>query len=610
MAKIKVLPPNLIDQIAAGEVIENPASVIKELVENSIDAGAKKIFIKIQNVGKDLIQVIDDGEGMSEQDCLLATKRHATSKLQKIDDLYQLNTMGFRGEALCAIASISHLEITTNQNDKSAGFFLQVINGKKTSSSKIGFAKGTKILVKNIFQNIPVRLKFLKSVATELQRIKDRVLCLSLANPEIEFRLLDENKTLLHFLAQANYKNRIEDCLGNYIAKNLFCLSYKESYLSFTGFFSLPEYCRINKKMQFEFINNRYIQSPQINKAIYKGYEGMLMRQLHPIYVLFVKIDPAEVDVNVHPAKTNVQLKNHILVQTIISQQIINHIRQKTKNHQGLSKENLSNTDTIPRIETVRKTNNTLFTPSFSKKKNFSQNSPSPNAPFVEGAMEEEFMQTPVLQPPKKQEEKEFKDFSYIRVIGVYGKYLFAQIGERFAMVDVHAAHERIRYEKIKQEFFQSNKANSVPLLQPLELHFSKTDLDRIIENLSLFEEKGLQLKESSNNSFFVHTLPSFLQKELNQERIIKYFILEVIEEKENFGTVGNFQEFIKDKIQRKSCHSAIRGVREVQSMQQEDLEELLQQICSDEGIIYCPHGRPVILFYQEQDLDKLFKRS
>jgi DNA mismatch repair protein MutL len=630
MPKIQVLASHLIDQIAAGEVIERPFSVVKELVENAIDAGATKIFIQIQNAGKDLIQIVDNGVGMSKEDCLLAIQRHATSKLSSIEDLYQLTTMGFRGEALAAIGSISNMEITTNQDEASSGFFVRISNGKKIDSGNIGFAKGTRISVKNIFQSIPARLKFLKSNAAELQRIKDKVLCFALAHPNIEFRLLENSKMLLQFPARVQLIDRVSDCLGVHISKNLFFLNYKESYMSFEGFFSLPEYCRVNKKLQFEYINGRHIQSTQLNKAIYKGFEGMLMKQLHPIYIIYVKLAPSEVDVNVHPAKTQVQLKNHILVQTILSQQIASRIRKQTRKYHKLTKENFiqNQSSSGGTQEFPRHSSNKLFATTYTRKSSDTRANPDaransapsqssrPDTPLefqtASDTRKEALLQKNFSSEESKAisiESKKLQKAEYIRVLGIYKKYLFAQIDERFAIVDVHAAHERIRFEELKQKFLQQGKKATIPLLEPFVVEFSVLDFEKIAGQTTLFEKNGLHFQKQQDHCFLVKSIPSFLQSSKNQEQIIKNFILELVEEKENFQNIGKIQDFVNSSLQSKSCHSAIRGEQQVAQMSISEMEQMLEVICQNEMAIYCPHGRPIILFYDEKDLDKFFKR-
>lgn len=625
MQKIQILASHLIDQIAAGEVIERPASVVKELVENAIDAAATKILIRVQNAGRSLIQIIDNGEGMHPQDCLLAVQRHATSKLKVIEDIYQLNTMGFRGEALAAIASISELEITTNQDEATAGFFVRVSNGKMQESGKIGFAKGTKVVARNIFQSIPARLKFLKSNATELQKIKDKVFCFGLIHHKIEFHLLEDEKTIFHFPARNLLADRVRDLLGKHHTKNLFFLEYQESYINFQGFFSLPEFCRVNKRLQFEYINRRHIQSTQLNRAVYKGYEGMLMKQLHPIYILYITINPSEVDVNVHPAKTQVQLKNHILVQTIISQQISTSIRKKTRQHHGLSqnhslsKENFLTKKNFPSAERDNyaiKENKRLFSNvSYEKPAETSATKPPTNSfSNNEGYFsipQKNFLVNDDIGNHLEKDHKILtgeKEEFYINILGVYKKYLFAQINNRLAMIDVHAAHERIRFEEIKQNFLQSYSQETTSLLTPFVIKFSSYEHGKVLENLALFQEKGLTLKQTTNG-FLVQSLPSALQEVKNQEQTMKNFILEVLDEKENFQNTGNIQEVVNAKLQRKSCHSAIRGIEQVAQMSLAEMQQLVKQICQNEMIIYCPHGRPIILFYDENDLDKLFQR-
>ena len=649
MQQIQKLPESLVNQIAAGEVVESPFSVIKELVENSIDAASSKIMISIKNGGRDFIQVLDNGKGMNADDCRLAVERHATSKIKKIEDLYSISSMGFRGEALAAIASVAELEITTSQSDEEAGFNLCLDFGKKTSETHLGFSRGTRVVVKNIFQNIPARLKFLKSVKGEIDKIYNEIICFALAHPEIEFKLLDEKKTLLELPKKTEFIQRLTDCLGKRIVENFIFLKHQESYLNFEVYISLPDFCRINKKMQYEYINARHIKSTHINRAIYKGYGSLLPRQMHPVYLMKLDLEPAEIDVNVHPAKIEVRLRNHQLVQTIITEQIQLQLRSQAREHYNIpaTMENHAE-NTASQKTTPDASFNSLFsTREISKRK-------EPNSSFIKEdatntfysadssikkdetfisriqdnraskSLENFAVDSSILKKNNILEEnlsavgmspleKKSINLPVCSILGVFTKYLFAVVDQRLAIVDVHAAHERIRFEELKK-IYQGNqekkkRLESYILLHPFLVSFSSKEAQTIQSQSDFWYSIGFEVEDFGNGDVSVKEIPSILRSDKNQEMVIRNFILEVLDEWQTFGKMGDQQQFILSSLQTMACHSSIRGQAGVNQMSHQEMKNLILQLYTSGVDLYCPHGRPVIVFREEKELDRIFKR-
>ena len=327
-SKIQILPETLINKIAAGEVVERPASVVKELLENAIDAGATDVQVTVKNGGKDLISILDNGCGMNESDAKLSVERHATSKIYNEDDLFRISTLGFRGEALASIASVSHFELLTCNQEKQGGTRIQIQGGYLEQLSKIGFPKGTKVSVERLFFNTPARLKFLKTTATELQHIQRHILQKSLSNPDIHFRLTHNRQLLLNLPRGQGLQKRIQQIFGEEFLDTIFPVNHEETSLHFSGFISFPSKPRKSRRWQYIFVNDRNVKSPAINHGIYDGYGVFLGKGQHPAFFLDIHLDPTEIDVNVHPAKTEIRFRNSQLVHTILADQISNALKE------------------------------------------------------------------------------------------------------------------------------------------------------------------------------------------------------------------------------------------------------------------------------------------
>lgn len=620
MGEIQILPELMINKIAAGEVVERPASVVKELLENAVDAGADQIIIQIKNGGKDLISILDNGKGMSAEDARLAIERHATSKIREMADLDSISTMGFRGEALAAIASVSRFELTTCRNEDEGGFMISLEGGKNMKTVKLGFAKGTRIKVENLFFNTPARLKFLKAMKTEYGHIYDTVIRTAMANPHIQFRLTHNQNISLNLPKNQSFRERIRDCFGSDISDSLIEIQHEESYLKFTGLISPPSACRPSKRWQHVFVNDRYVKDKTIQHSVTQGYKTLLMKHLFPVYFLKIELDPKETDVNVHPAKTEIRFRNQNLIHTILSEQIARVLKKGTREafFQSPVEEPQLETRLIEKTEAVKpaaadrgfrktevsypeKAQHSVQESSYEVDKNEQLGFPvsAPDTParkevnkafvFAEKGGHETRQEVPVTH--------ERPD---ARVIGQFSKYILADIDGRLVIIDKHAAHERIRFEEIKRNFYAKEVA-SQPLMIPVMLELPPQDGILLEQYQEEWEQLGFVIDHFGRNDYSVKEVPVILK-----DRDVRGVIREVLDELSGFGKIGRMELFFNQVFEKMACHSAIRGD---QHMSPEEMDKLLLSLQELDLLLHCPHGRPVMVALSEEELDKKFKR-
>ncbi|MDH5561806.1 MAG: DNA mismatch repair endonuclease MutL, partial [Deltaproteobacteria bacterium] len=510
MANIQILPESLINHIAAGEVVERPASVLKELVENSIDSGADQILVSLKNAGKDHISVLDNGSGMNERDALLAIERHATSKIKEVNDLNHIQTLGFRGEALAAISAVSRFELTTCADERQGGFQVRMEGGQIRHRAKTGFPKGTRITVENLFFNTPARQKFMKSNQTEYHHLHELLIHLALGYPHIQFRLSHDKAIIFNFPKGQSFAQRAEQCFGSEIVQPLIECSHQESYLRFSGLFSPPEHSRTTKRWQHTLVNDRYVICKSINHGITEGYKTLLMKNSHPVFFVKLYLSPDEIDVNVHPAKTEIRLKNPSLIHTIFSEQISRLLKSGVRNkifnpraHENLPSDagesNPARAESHARgavpsrdlglsgqAEPHLRADSTFIEPNqqigfethVTRPDNTSDKPsqtyrPTPREPmFVRDESPFSFSKNqPVVQPAQTRQIK-----GAFKAIGqLHNKYVLAEADEKLVLIDQHAAHERVRFEEIKSQFY-SNSLATHPLMIPQLLELPPQD--------------------------------------------------------------------------------------------------------------------------------------
>lgn len=624
MTKIEELSQTLANQIAAGEVVERPASVVKELVENAIDAGSTQIDIYLEESGLKKIQVVDNGEGIEADDVLNAFKRHATSKIHSRDDLFRIRSLGFRGEALPSIASVSEvtLETSTGEGD---GSYLFLSGGEVKENKPHSLRKGTSLTVENLFFNTPARLKYVKTLQTELANIGDIVNRLAMSHPNIAFRLMNDDNRMLTTTGSGDLKQTIAGIYGLATAKKMLKVEKEDLDFKVSGFVSLPEVTRASRNYVSLIINGRYIKNYVLNKAIIEGYGSKLMVGRFPLAVLQIDMDPLLVDVNVHPTKQEVRLSKEkeltVLIREAIkealSDQILipnasdsapfrKRIVQEEKPEQlGF---NFSSQPTNKQPEPRRVPSDLAYDQDsgdfYVKKQPDHVVEPVNNlstdevvSSHVEETIEVVEREVAVEQNNPSTKEEAFPDLDYFGQM--HGTYLFAQNKEGLFIIDQHAAQERVKYEYFREKIGEVT-SNLQELLVPIVLEYPHADMLRIKENQHILEEVGIFLEDFGNNSFIVRAHPTWYIKG-QEESIIREMVDIFLETGK-----ANVAKFREDTAIMMSCK---RSIKANHYLDEKQARALLEDLKTCENPFNCPHGRPVLIQFSNNDMEKMFKR-
>jgi DNA mismatch repair protein MutL len=629
MGKIIQLDDQLANKIAAGEVVERPASVVKELVENAIDANSSVIEIEVEEAGLSKIRVIDNGDGIEEDDCLTAFQRHATSKIKDENDLFRIKTLGFRGEALPSIASVSELEIKTSTGEE-AGTRLLLRGGEVIVHEKTNSRKGTDITVSNLFFNTPARLKYLKTVHTELGNISDVVNRLAMAHPHIAFRLSHNGKKLLSTNGNGQVLQVISAIYGVQTAKKMIPIHAESLDFTVKGYISLPELTRASRNYISIIINGRFVKNIAITKAIQEGYHTLLPIGRYPIVFLQIEMDPLLVDVNVHPAKLEVRLsKEYELYELIVkaikdafkTKQLIPEISSSVKITRPQTEQQKLIFDHVIKNEpeTPINTWNDKYTNVVKEKKDeviddIQIESVQPSSVIVS----EPNMREPDIQEKEPIEEiikdendsKELKEENLSnetveRVPPMYpigqmhGTYILAQNERGLYIIDQHAAQERINYEYFREKVGQvDNKLQD--LLVPLTFHYSSDEYIIIEEHKEELAKVGIFLEPFGHNSFIVRSHPQWFPKGMETE-IIEEMIDQVLKYKK-----VDIHKLREEAAIMMSCKAAIKAN---QYLRNDEIFALLETLRKTSDPFTCPHGRPIIIHYSTYEMEKMFKR-
>ena len=642
---VRILPESLINKIAAGEVVERPASVVKELLENSIDAGATDIHVTVKNGGKDLISILDNGCGMNEADAQLAVERHATSKILDENDLFRIQTLGFRGEALAAIASVSHFELLTCEDENQGATRIFIKGGYLEQMGKIGFPQGTKITVERLFYNTPARLKFLKTTATELQHIQQHLVQKSLAHPDIHFRLTHNRQLLLNLSGGQQLQTRIQQLFGEEFKEILMTVKHEETYLQYSGFISFPSKPRTSRRWQYIFVNDRNVKSPAVNHGIYGGYGTFLGKGQHPVFFLNLKIDPTEIDVNVHPAKTEIRFRNSQLVHTILVDQISRALKDgasrrffgREHSHSQMSRTEISGQIELPMEEalTLESQYSGMTFPKRKKRATESRELPprgalkgkhsaelstfaaekplaeiSPVAQRIQnyassGVLEasdstpdnlpgHEIRNLRLLSPLPQIPQK-------IRVLGQFRKtYIMAENDAGLLMIEQRALHERLLYDfytealQKKEVALQTFQVSLLIELSPQE----SVLLEQSLEHLGLC---GFAVSPFGGSSFAVNTIPEILHVE-QVEKVIRG----IIDRLALFGKRSQVEEIIRDICEVVSTNAALPAGQELSLTEMGILlaqwEEMGSSMASLKDV-------PLLVEFSMQELERRLKR-
>jgi DNA mismatch repair protein MutL len=623
MGKIRKLSQNVANQIAAGEVIDRPASVVRELLDNSIDSGADRITIRIEEGGSNLIRVSDNGAGMDKDDLLLSIERHATSKISSVADIFAIKTLGFRGEALPSICSVSRMEITTRPDEQISAFRLKANGGVIESVEETGAPSGTTIDVRDLYFNTPARKKFLKTVKTEAALIVDTVSRIALPFSDIYIKLLDNlsGKTILNLPSSDTELNRLTALFGKEAAQSFMDARFVHDRFSIRAYLSLPELSRTRGDRMFVYVNNRNIRDKLVMSAITGGYGQRLMKGRYPQVALFIDIDPAFVDINVHPAKQEVRFEDGRLIYQAISSTIaralgdqINPFKSSDDVHKDkpffespIVSEKTQETDAHAPVyyqeetikpqrlevrEAIPETQQVLF----NQKKATYQ--PPDIGEVIIPVREEKLVQQ--VQPQVKPYYRHDHIDENPLVIGqLKGTYLLFEERDGLLMIDQHAAHERVVYETLRQKY-AAKKMESQNFLLPVDIELSNRDARILEEKLEQINNLGFEIEHFGGNSFLIRAVPAILVNS-DWQNFLKDLI-PVLHEEDDLTTTGAMDKLLTIM----ACHGAIRAG---QRMTEKEISILLTQLQQLDLATNCPHGRPVYKKISYTELEKMFKR-
>ena len=583
MGIIKIMSEHLANQIAAGEVVEKTLNVVKELVENSIDAESSEIKIELIDSGVKEIKIIDNGIGMDKEDALTAFSRHATSKLIDEDDLYNINSLGFRGEALPSIASVSHIIMTTCKND--IGTSIEIDGGTLKNISPSPSRQGTIIIVKDLFYNTPVRLKYLKNLYIELANITDYINKIALSYPNIKFTLINNDKKLLSTDGKGRLLKVISDIYGIEAAKKMIEINSSNDDYEINGYISYPEIVRSNKNVITTLVNGRVIRNNEINRMILDSYHTYIAVDKFPIVVLNIEVDPILVDVNIHPTKTDIKFSKIETLKTLVKETIENKLTRLTL---------------IPTIENINdldkiELENTLF------KEEKSDIIKEEQTPYetINIEFENDYSYTNNNIVLEEQTEKE--RIKKIYPVGlVHGTYIIAENDLGMFVIDQHAANERINYELFLDKMSKKEK-EVIDLLIPITLELTNSDFIILKENFNILDDLGISYELFGINTILIRSVPNWLPKNNLEEAINK--IIYIIISKEDFS----IEKFIEKVAITLACKMSIKANDHITHS---DMEYLLDKLRSCNNPFTCPHGRPTIITYSKYELEKLFKRA
>lgn len=641
---IQVLDQSTINKIAAGEVIERPSSVVKELVENAIDAGATAITIEIKEGGISFIRITDNGSGIAPEEIKLAFLRHSTSKIKSIEDLMNVSSLGFRGEALSSIAAVSQIELVTKTADSFTGIRYVIEGGKEVSFEEVGAPDGTTFMIRNLFFNTPVRRKFLKTAATEAGYINALLEHLSLSHPDISFRFISNNQNRLHTSGNMNLKDIIYSVYGRDITKNLIELDVSTQDIHITGFIGKPAICRGNRGFENYYINGRYIKSHIITRAIEEAYRGFIMPHNYPFTALHFQINPSILDVNVHPTKMELRFsKNEFVYQFVLdaitdalnrrelipevkpSDTVAESAMQNTTTQQNASAQpeppipsmsvqkpsrlpepfeaerlpdlaEKSLSDTVSESVTPYGTHNTQ------SRQNIQNIQNTHNTQNVRDSQDTQQTAKPAEQmnlfEDKLLDVNHKQDY---RIIGqLFDTYWLIEFEDSFYMMDQHAAHEKILYERLMKQFHEKTY-HSQMIMPPVILTLSLREEQILKENWKTFTALGYEIEEFGGKEYKVTGLPAELPTVIDCKQLLIELIDTIADE-----SATHDPERITEKVASMSCKAAVKGNNRLSF---KEAEELMRELMEAENPYNCPHGRPTLIKMTKYEIERKFKR-
>lgn len=599
---IHLLPDSVANQIAAGEVIQRPASAVKELMENAIDAGAGRIRLIVKDAGKALIQVIDDGKGMSSTDTRMAFERHATSKIKKVEDIFSIRTMGFRGEALASIAAIAQVSLKTRQEDQELGTHIEIEGSEFKLQEPCQTPVGSSFSIKNLFFNVPARRNFLKSNPVELKHIIDEFQRLALAHPEVHFSLHHDGQALFELPAD-NLKVRIAQLLGNNerFAERLVPVEEAADVLRITGYVGKPEFGKRTRGEQFFFVNDRFIRDNYLNHAVMACYENLLPEDSFPLYILKLEIDPVAIDVNVHPTKTEIKFENEKLIYSILRSAVRSALGRHNitptidfdadPSYLNMPLPNRSAMPEAPQVRVNPEYNPFHGSSSASASRLTTSPLIKPLAQDWERLFEvgqQEVLQSSMPVEPEKEEQKTAQ-----RAFQLQGKYIVAPVKSGVMVVDQVAAHERILYEKLSERL-QNHKGDSQSLLFPQTISMTAADFALWSEIKDSLQALGFQFRDFGKNTLVIDGIPSVMEQ--NDPKLL---IEQFLEEFKNSAGIQTQNEALLRSLARQGAAKA----RKV--FQQEEMQALIDELFSCQEPSYAPNGKKVLSIISVEELAK-----
>ena len=585
MSKIHVMDEILANKIAAGEVIEKCVSIVKELVENSIDAKSTEIKIELKEAGLREIKVIDNGIGMDSDDAVLAFQRHATSKLLNADDLFNIHSLGFRGEALPSIATVSDVVLKTCQND--IGTLIHIKGGHILENTTCEARKGTSITVSNLFYNTPARLKHLSSYYSELANITNYVNKMALSYPNVKFILINDDKELLNTDGAGNLLKVIKSIYGLNITKKMIKVNASNEDYEIEGYISLPEVNRSSRNYITTIVNGRVIKNSILNKTINDAYTNYKEDTRYPIVVLIIKTDPSLIDVNIHPSKLDIKFSNFEDLKELITNMIINSIKDKLL---------------IPKIEIKKEESSKTY-------ENISLNLERENTVSEKDTNYLENLSNLINMNDKEEQEEDnyieptpIKKLPELYPIGLaHGTYIICENEFGIYLIDQHAAQERINYEKYSY-YLSHPTNNTIDTIVPIVIELPTNEFLIIKKNIAILESLNIKIEEFGTNSYRITSHPTWFPKN-NPDKIIREIFDQIIKEEKDF----NLERFNKNLAATMACKASVKGNTRITI---EAMESLIKELRNCQNPFNCPHGRPAIIEFTIYELEKMFKRS
>ena len=597
--RIQILPENLANQIAAGEVVERPASVVKELIENSLDASASEVFVEIEKGGKALIKVTDNGYGMKKDDAFLCLERHATSKVSSAEDLFALHTMGFRGEALPAIASVTRLRLTTRSVDDEAGWQIYAEGGTIRQADAVGVAPGTVVEVRNLFFNTPGRRKFLRKDETEFGHIADVVSRLALSRPDIHFRLSHNGRNVLEAYRHNRLEERAAAMLGRNVAADLLAVEADSGNGEMlVGLLGTPGISRSSTNNIYTYINGRFVRDRVVQHAILEAYRSLLEKRRYPIAVLFIDMPPETVDVNVHPTKHEVRFRNQQQVHDFIVTALRDRLQQISFEPGRVSSAFQPSTFSPPPVTPAPQTPEQRVYRERVQESLSAFNEKVASAPTIAAVST---VKGEIDGWSSGRQETQQLPEGW-RLIGQYlNSYLLCQADDELVLIDQHAAHERIGFERLRKQL-AADGIESQALLFPTVLELEHREAAVLAEHLDDFARFGFEVEAFGGRSFTVKSVPA-LVADVDVERLVRDLAAELNE----IGRAAQLDNEIERVLAVLACHSMVRAN---QALSQSEMQQLLHDLADIEFGSCCPHGRPIMHRLSKREVEKLFHRG